>query len=63
MGSSRRTPEGCRLTQEVWRRAPRPGGQLLQAARPGVRASAVKGLQLITAPGSTRPHKPASHTS
>lgn len=44
-------------------RAPRPGGQLLQAARPGVRASAVKGSQLITQrPGSTRPHKPASHT-
>lgn len=49
------------LTQEVCEGS-QARAQLLQAARPGVRASAVKDSQLITAPGSTRPHKPASHT-
>ena len=57
MGSSRRAPwRAAGLTWEVCEEGSQARGQLLQAARPGVRASAVKGSQLITAPGSTRPH-------
>ena len=56
VGSSRRALGGLPGRPGKCEGGSQARGQLLQAARPGVRASAVNGLLLIIAPGSTRAH-------